>query len=113
MEKKPTSENLDDRTFSELPRLPEHAPQFTETQHTGQHDASSHASPTVSLRRSQRINKGIPPRRLRYEAEIQLPIATAGQRQGVLDMALSSGRNKQSGPATGRRSRMSEADSDG
>ncbi|KFD61465.1 hypothetical protein M514_26361 [Trichuris suis] len=71
MEKKPTSENLDDRTFSELPRLPDHAPQFTETQHTGQHDVSSHASPTVSLRRSQRINKGIPQRRLCYQAEIQ------------------------------------------
>ncbi|KFD61464.1 hypothetical protein M514_26360 [Trichuris suis] len=40
---------------------------------------------------------------LGLEAEIQLPIATAGQREGVLDMALSSGRNKQSGPATGRR----------
>uniref|UniRef100_A0A5S6QKK1 Reverse transcriptase Ty1/copia-type domain-containing protein n=1 Tax=Trichuris muris TaxID=70415 RepID=A0A5S6QKK1_TRIMR len=67
MEKKPTSEDLDDRTLSQLPRLAEQAPQFTETQH----DVSSHTSPTVSLRRSQRINKGIPPRRLCYQAEIQ------------------------------------------
>ncbi|KFD62470.1 hypothetical protein M514_25320 [Trichuris suis] len=71
MEKEPTSEDLDDRTFSQLPRLAEHAPQFTEAQHTGQHDVSSRTSPTVSLRHSQRINKGIPPRRLCYQAEIQ------------------------------------------
>ncbi|KFD47466.1 hypothetical protein M514_11627 [Trichuris suis] len=38
---------------------------------------------------------------------------TAAWNKAVLDMALSSGRNKQSGPAMGRRSRVSEADSDG
>ncbi|KFD47313.1 hypothetical protein M513_11823 [Trichuris suis] len=63
--------DLDDRTFSQLPRLAEHAPQFTEAQHASQHDVSSRTSPTVSLRRSQRINKGIPPRRLCCQAEIQ------------------------------------------
>ncbi|KFD45572.1 hypothetical protein M513_13550 [Trichuris suis] len=47
------------------------------------------------------------------DPETMLPLRLAKTYPRLLDMALSSGRNKQSGPATRRRSRVSAADSDG